>query len=174
MIHKWSRYAVLELFFDFPRKKWLVRELSRTARIATTSVRIHLNELLKDEIIIKERDGLYPSFSANRQNEYYKMLKKQNTVLRIYLTGIIHIIEKATYPKCVVLFGSASRGEDDETSDIDLFVQSKQVPVPLQQYEKKLKRTISLLFEPDIKELGAELINNIINGEVLYGYLKVK
>jgi len=72
----------------------------------------------------------------------------------------------------VVLFGSASRGEDTENSDIDLFLQSGESDINVEKYENALNRKISILFESDIRKLGKELLNNILNGHVLYGYLK--
>ena len=72
-----------------------------------------------------------------------------------------------------MLFGSASRGEDTEESDIDLFIQAKQSKIDLSKFGKTLNRKINLLFESDFKTVSPELINNLANGVVLYGYFKV-
>lgn len=173
MIQKYSRYKILQKFFDLPRKAFLVRELSRNTKLAVPSVRLHLKALLGEGLIIKDKAGLYPSFKALRENMFFKLLKSQNIIFRLHQTGIVNLIEKTAYPTCIVLFGSASRGEDNEDSDIDLFVQSKQIKLDLGRFEKQLNRKINVLFEPDIKSLGPELINNLANGTVLYGYLKV-
>lgn len=173
MIQKWSRYQVLQQFFDFPRKSFLVRELSRNTQLAPTAINVHLKALLDEGLLVKEKDGLYPSWKANLQSHYFKLLKTQNIVLRLHQIGILEYIEKTVYPTCIVLFGSASRGEDTETSDIDLFVQAKKSEVNLKKFEKLLNRKINLFFEQNVKALSPELMNNIINGAVLYGYLKV-
>ncbi|MCD6464256.1 nucleotidyltransferase domain-containing protein [Candidatus Woesearchaeota archaeon] len=73
----------------------------------------------------------------------------------------------------IVLFGSCARGEDIETSDIDLFVQAKEKALSLTKYENLLNRKISLFFKQNFLKLSNELKNNIINGIVLKGYLKV-
>ena len=75
--------------------------------------------------------------------------------------------------KSIVLFGSAARGEDTENSDLDIFIQAAAVDLKLGEYEKLLKRKISILLDHNLKEMSKELLNNIINGEILYGYLKV-
>lgn len=173
MLQKWSRYKVLKKFFDFPRKEFFIRELSRSINLAQTAVTNHLNALLKENLIIKEKKRLYPVFKANRDNKNFKLLKKQNLVLRLNSTGLLNCLEKEMYPTCIVLFGSGSRGEDTEKSDIDLFIQAKEIEVDLKKYEKGLNRKISLFFEPKLKDLSKELLNNIINGEIIYGYLKV-
>lgn len=174
MIQKWSRYRVLQEFFDRPRKPFLIRELSRKTRLAQTAIRLHLKALVLEKLIHKEKSGLYPVFKATRENPLFKLLKAQNIILRLYTTGALSHIEKSTYPNCIVLFGSASKGEDTEESDIDLFVQAKKAELSLSKLEVSLNRKINLLFEPSLKALSPELLNNIANGTTLYGYLKVR
>ena len=173
MIQNYSRYKLLQEFFDFPKKDFQVRELSRRIKLAQISVTNHLNLLLKETLIIKEKKHTYPSFRANIDSELFKLLKKQNLLFRIQTSGLLDMLEKEFKPNCIILFGSASRGEDTENSDIDLFVQSNESGIKLEKYEKILNRKINLLFEPNIKNLNKELLNNIINGEKMYGYLKV-
>lgn len=67
------------------------------------------------------------------------------------------------------MFGSASKGDDLEESDIDLFVQAPEKKIKLAKYEKLLKRKISLFFEENFSRLSKELKNNILNGNILKG-----
>lgn len=173
MIQRWSRYQILQQFLDFPRKGFLVRELSRNTKLAATAVRIHIKALMAEGLIKKENEGLYPSFKANKEDANFKLLKTQNVVFRLHQTGFISYLEKIIYPTCIVLFGSASNGEDTEKSDIDLLVQAKPAKVNLKRFEKLLNRKINLLFESNLKTLGPELLNNLANGIVVSGYLKV-
>ena len=173
MIQNYSRYKLLQEFFDFPKKNFQVRELSRRINLAQISVTNHLNLLLKETLIIKEKKHTYPSFRANIDSEIFKLLKKQNLLFRMQTSGLLDMLEKEFKPNCIILFGSSSRGEDTENSDIDLFVQSNESGIKLEKYEKILNRKINLLFEPNIKKLNKELLNNLINGEKMYGYLKV-
>jgi len=173
MLQNYSRYRVLQEFFDFPRKGFQMREVSRRVKLAQVSVINHLKALQKEGLIIKEKKGVYAAFRANRENEYFKALKLQNLLLRIHTSGLSSFLDEKLKPNCIVLFGSASRGEDTETSDIDIFIQSEEAKINLYKYEKTLNRKINLLFEPKLTALSKELLNNIINGQVLYGYLKV-
>ena len=163
----------MQKFFDFPRKNFQMRELSRQVKLAQVSVINHLNALIKEGLILREKKGLYPSFRANRENEDFKLLKKQNLTWRICKSGLIGVIDEKIRPNCIVLFGSGSRGEDTDESDIDLFVQATETVLDLKRHEKMLHRSINLLFEPNLKTLSRELLNNIVNGQVLSGYLKV-
>jgi predicted nucleotidyltransferase len=71
------------------------------------------------------------------------------------------------------LYGSASRGEDIESSDIDLYVQTGDAEVDLTEYEDSLNRNIELHVEDELEKYPKELRNNIANGIVVYGYLEV-
>jgi predicted nucleotidyltransferase len=76
-------------------------------------------------------------------------------------------------PDGIVLFGSASRGEDVEDSDMDLLVIAKEKKVELERFEDKVKRKISLHFEEKVSNIPKELLNNVVNGIVVHGYLEV-
>jgi len=173
MIQNYSRYRILQEFFDSPRKDFQMRELSRRTEIAQTSVINHLKELLKEQLIIKEKKGIYPTFKANRDDEMFKLYKKNDLLLKIRQTGLVDFIYDSCLPDAIMLFGSASKGEDLEESDIDLYVQAREKKLNLQKYEKLLNRKITLFFKENFSELGNELKNNIINGIVIMGYLKV-
>ena len=88
-------------------------------------------------------------------------------------SGLLREIHDGTVPDCIILYGSAARGEDTEQSDIDLFVQAKAVTVVLKRYEAALHRQINLFFEEDFARLTKELKNNILNGVKVQGYVKV-
>jgi predicted nucleotidyltransferase len=164
---------ILQEFFDYPRKNFQMRELSRRVKLAQVSVINHLKELKKEGLIIKEKKGIYSTYRANREDEDFRLLKKQNLIWRIHKCGLVSFLDESLKPNCIVLFGSASRGEDTETSDIDIFVQVEETGLDLQKYEKSLNRKIKALFEPKLSSLSKELLNNIINGQIIYGYLKV-
>ncbi len=173
MLQKYSSYKLLQEFFNSPKKNFQMRELSRKIKLAQSSVINHLNTLAKEKIILKEKKGIYPSFRANRENEEFKLLKKQNLLWRIHKSKLLDYLEEKIKPDCIILFGSASKGEDTEESDIDLFIQAKETSLNLENYEKTLNRKINPLFEAKLKTLNKELLNNLINGQVLYGYLQV-
>lgn len=174
MLQNYSRYRLLQEFFDSPRKNFHLRELSRRLKLAPVSIILHLKALEREGLVSKEKTDLYPTFRANRDDDEFKLLKKQNLVWRLHKGGLVSFLEEKLKPNCIVLFGSASRGEATETSDIDIFVQaSGETELDLKKYEKALNRKINLLFEPNLASLSKELLNNIINGTILHGYLKV-
>jgi len=172
MIQNYNRYKILTLFFDSPTKHFQLREISRMTKMGLPSVRNHVKALEGENFVKKEKKTVYQSYRAT-QNDIFRLYKKNDILLRLHKSGLIEFIINKFTPDVIVLFGSASRGEDIEDSDIDLFVLAKEKPVNIKSYGKILKRGVNIVFESSIKKVPEELLNNIINGVVLYGYLKV-
>ena len=150
-----------------------MRELSRIIGIGLPSISAHLKELVRLGFIVREKKGIYPTFRANREEDLFKLYKKQNIILRIYETGLVDYIYDSCLPDNIILFGSASKGEDIKESDVDLFVGCGEKKLNLEKYEKMINRKINLFFEKDFLKLSKELKNNILNGVLLKGYIKV-
>jgi predicted nucleotidyltransferase len=178
MLQKDNRYKILRIFFEDPSPKGIgfqLREISRKVAIATTSVKKYLNELEEEELVIKTKHRIYgyPVYYANRDNENFKFLKRLDTIIRIKESGLLDHLAETCMPDVIVLFGSASQGEDLKESDIDLFVMSKEEKLDIDKFEKILNRKINIFFSENFNKLSEELRNNIINGVILKGYLRV-
>ena len=173
MLQNYNTYRILQLFFDQPTKLFQLREMSRLAKIGLPSVINHVKKLEKQGFVKKEKKSVYESYVANKESDKYKLYKKMDIVLRLNESGLVEYITNSTTPNAIVLFGSASRGEDIETSDVDIFVQAKEENLELKKFERVVKRKINVYFEPDVRNLSKELSNNIVNGIKLHGYLKV-
>ena len=150
-----------------------MRELSRLVGLTHPALLIHLRALVVESLLVRREEGLYPTYEGNMSSEMFRLLKGDDTTHRLHATGLVDRIEESVRPDCIVLFGSAARGEDTEESDIDLFVQAQERELDLGAYEGPLGRSIHVLFEPDVRQLTTELLNNLANGRVLRGYLKV-
>ncbi len=177
MLQKNNRWSVLRVFFNDPAPSTglQLREISKKINLAPPSVKNYLTELIKKNLIIKAKHRIhnYPIYMANRENEFFRLLKKIDTMYLMKDSGLLEHIDKECMPETIILFGSAARGEDIKESDIDLFVQSKEKKMDIKKYENTLKRHINIFFEEEFNKLSKELKNNIINGVILKGYLKV-
>ena len=173
MLQQYNTYKVMRIFFDFPTTHFQLRQISRLTSLGLPSTTNHLKELLKEGLIRKERGLVYSNWVAS-QTELYKAYKRNDMLLRLEECNLIQTLADSTLPAAIVLFGSASRGEDVETSDIDLLlVGSEKKLEEVRKFEKALHRRIALHFEPVVGKIPKELLNNVINGIVVYGYLKV-
>lgn len=150
-----------------------LRELSRLSKLAPKSVSIYLKELENESFISRGIVYNRPVYRANRDSEKFKLYKKLDMISEIKESGLIDYLYDKIMPDCMILFGSSSRGEDVAGSDIDIFVQCKETHIDLEKFEKKLGRKINLLFSERFGKLSVDLKNNIINGTLLKGFLKV-
>lgn len=176
MLTKDNRYKVLKIFFEDPlAKDFQLREISRKISLAPKSVKKYLDELEKEDLIVKGEHRIhgYPVYHANRDNKYFKFLKKLDIIKGVKESGLLDYLDKICVPDIIVLFGSASKGEDVKNSDIDLFLLCKERKMDLKKFESKLSRGINIFFSNNFNKLSKELKNNIINGVILKGYLKV-
>ncbi|MBW3019642.1 nucleotidyltransferase domain-containing protein [Candidatus Woesearchaeota archaeon] len=167
-----NRTKLLQVFFNDPISPFQLRELSRKIQLAPTSIKNFLHDLLKNNLIIKQTERNYPVYSANRNSDYFKFLKKLDNIKKIEESGLIEYLCTKYLPDVIILFGSASRGEDTLESDIDLFLQCDTINFELIKYEKLLNRKIHILSRKSFGKLSKELKNNLVNGVILKGYLR--
>ncbi|MEM2865277.1 MAG: nucleotidyltransferase domain-containing protein [Candidatus Bathyarchaeia archaeon] len=133
-----------------------------------------MSELKKQKLVSESREKNLVLFRSNRNSEEFKRYKRIYNILRAY--EACEVIEKKIEPDAIILFGSALRGEDVEDSDFDIcIVGAKERDIDFSGMEEAMNRKISLLFVEDMAELkkNRELLNNLINGFVLKGYLEV-
>lgn len=178
MLKKDNVYRVLEIFFDDPLPEGIgfqLREISRKICLAPKSVKLYLQELVKENLIIQKKHRIhkYPVYYANRDSDYFKFLKRLDIIKKIKESGLLSYLADICMPDVIVLFGSASKGEDIKESDIDLYLMSEEKKIDLKKYEKIIDRKINIFFDPNFNKLSKELKNNIINGDRLNGYLRV-
>ena len=102
-------------------------------------------------------------------------LKQILNLDNIYSSGLVdRLVEVYHAPDAIILFGSYSRGEDTEDSDIDIAVLTgrKQIDESYAKQEKELKRKLSIkIISP--KNITKEFTLSLANGVILYGYLEI-
>lgn len=170
-----NKKKILELFFDNPIEQFYLRQISRKTGIAVTSVKKYLNELVDEGFIVKIDKGIYPSFKADRDNDsgLFRLHKTLSIIERINSSGLLDYLWNNLYPEAIILYGSASRGEDIEGSDIDFFIVGKEKNIDLKKFEKMFDREIHLMFKDNPKKIPDKLKSNLINGIVLKGYFNI-
>ena len=178
MLKNYNKYKLLKVFFDDPYPEgsgFQLREISRLINLAPKSVMIYLSELEKNNLILKLKHRIhkYPVYIANRDNENFRFYKKIDIIISLKDSGLLNFLEKQCMPDVIVLFGSASKGEDLLNSDLDLFLLCKEKKLNLDKFEKVIKRKINIFFSEEFNKLSKELKNNILNGIIMGGYLKV-
>ena len=165
IIHKCSLWKVAEIFFIEPTKVHFVKEISRKINLAPTSIKVHLQTLIKESLVEEAKSTPFNGYRAIRENSEFIFEKKIANLVLIKSSGLIDEL-KEKYPKSIILFGSYNQGEDIETSDIDLFVDSKMFKFNQEKFEKCLKRKIHFVFK---EEADKSLLESINQGTILFG-----
>lgn len=171
MIDKNSNSVLLEIFFDNPTSEFHARELSRKTRLSIFAVLKAIKTLSKMNFVSVHKKGNLKIVKASYSQGFIRAKRIRN-LEKIYNSGIVdHLSEIYDKPEAIVLFGSYSRGDDVESSDIDIAIFTKGNKEPdMKKFERILSRKISL-HEIDIKKVSKEFHNNLVNGIVLEGAL---
>jgi len=169
MLEKTITMRVLEWFFSHPTTEVGLRELSRELDISLPSVSQAINELEEKNLVLIKTRRPMARITANKHTTFTRMKRLYN-LERLYHSNLVDAIQDA-HPttQAVICFGSYSRGEDDETSDIDIAITTPEDGAfDVRPYEKDLKRTIHIVNYTKAPKL---LRQNIQNGIILQGAL---
>jgi predicted nucleotidyltransferase len=175
MKRKNIKQKVREYYFLNPGAKLRVREIERALKLPLPSVIRYCKELVKEGILAIEKTGNTIFYTINKASEKCVLEKKIYNLKRVYESGIINYLKQELSNPPIVLFGSFSKGEDIETSDIDLYIETpSKKELHLERFEKFLKRKIQVFRQKSLNEMSnPHLANNIINGITLNSYIEV-
>lgn len=173
MLDKYNRYKLMKLFLDSPTESFRLREVARLTKISPPSVMDYLKEFENRGLVKKQIKRKIPFYSAIRDSSNFILYKKISILFELNSVGLIDYLWDKLSPEAIILYGSFSRGESIESSDVDLFILGKDKNLELTDFEKKLSKKIHLFFKKSLEEIPNELKNNILNGMILKGYVKV-
>lgn len=146
-----------------------MRQISRILKVSPPSVSKAITELARENLAKIKKDLTY-EMQANLSNQEFRNMKRVYNLKMVYSSGLFNYLAEKFSLNTIILFGSYSKGEDNEKSDIDIAIDSKEKLLELEEYEKKLNRKINIEFF-DYKKIKKELKDSIINGIVLLGYI---
>ncbi|MBI4167907.1 MAG: nucleotidyltransferase domain-containing protein [Candidatus Aenigmarchaeota archaeon] len=160
--------AYLKPFFEDCYRRVNVREYARIMGISPPTASKLLNDFARDKLLMKDAYKNYILFYANKESGDFIDLSR--LYWRRKLVKITEMIGSRLVSPLVVLFGSLSKAEVKEDSDVDLAVFGGKKQIDLSLFEKNIRRDINVLWFESFADLkNKELGNNIINGYVLRG-----
>jgi len=173
MIAKDNSYKVMKLFFDNPDRKIHIREIARQVNLSAPGVSKIIFRLKKEGLLLSEKTNLVENVFALKSEKFLR-LKRCYNLLSVQESDLVGFLcQEYEEPDAVILFGSYAKGEDNSKSDIDIAVITNMAKAPdLKRFEKHLGRKINL-YEIKIKDCEKEFLNNLANGVVLHGYLRL-
>ena len=150
------------------------REIAILLKVSPTAVANAIKKLKESDLIQLEKTKTINFISFNRDGPQAIELKRVENLKNIYTSGLSDYLEVELAGATIILFGSYARGEDTNTSDIDIAtIERKDKMLHLEEYEKILNRRINVNFYNSWKEIHKHLKNNILNGIVLHGSVEL-
>jgi len=166
---------IMDLFFENPTKEWHFEEIVRQSKIARSKAYCWLNKFIEKKLIKKyKKKYKMPYYTSNYSSSEYRNRKKLFAITKLYESGFLNHLDSLKKAKTVIIFGSFSRSDWYEKSDIDIFIYGNPEGLKIVEYELKLHRNIQLFICQNKKELskfGNGLIKNIIKGNLIKGDL---
>ncbi len=164
---------IKEYFFLNPSEKLRVRQIERIVKVPLPSVIRYTKELEEESILILSEIANIKTYSANRASKRFLLEKRLFNIKQISKLADF-LIEELSNPT-IVIFGSYSRGEDTEESDIDIYIETpSKKRLNLERFERLLQRRIHILVYNNLKDIeNKELANNILNGIIMNGFVEV-
>ena len=175
MKRKSIKSKIKEFFLQNPTALLRVRQIERQLKVPLPSAIRYTKELEKESILKKEEIAKINLYSADRISKNFMLEKRLFNIKQLYESGLIDFLIKHYSNPAIIVFGSFSKGEDIEKSDIDIYIETPgRKTINLEKFEKILKRNIQLLVYSGIQNISNPMLaNNIINGINLNGFIEV-
>ena len=145
-----------------------IRELARRLSLSPPTVLIQVRALIKKKLLKSEKQGKNLILISNYENDSFIENKKWSNLFLLVDCGLVDKI-KEELASTIILFGSFSRGEDTEKSDIDIAVDKEPDIKNIERYEDKLNRKIQ--FHVINRSISDNLKENIQQGILLSGVM---
>src|SRR3989338_9228307 len=123
MVEKNNIQKVLSYFFMFPTREIHLRELSRIIKLSMPAILSAVNQLKREQLVEVRKGRVLTIVKARNENTLFVRLKRLHNLENLYLSGLVDTIYSVyKRPRAIICFGSYSRGDDIETSDIDIAI----------------------------------------------------
>lgn len=164
---------IIKLLSDYPEREFYAEEITRKVGCSKASASNILKTLLEKKIVFKNIRGHMKFYQINQKNIAVKKLKINLTLEK--LEPLASKLKKNS--QRIILFGSASRGEQTADSDIDLLILSNNKEITKKIIKitnigsriKAIIKTQNEWAEMEIKE--PEFYREIKSGITLYDHV---
>lgn len=175
MAQKTIKERIESYFFRNPTSRLRVRQIEKLLNLPLPSVIRYCKELEAQGILTRIIMGSVTFYAADRSNPKFLLEKRLFNIRELYTCGLVDFLKREMHNPAIIVFGSYAKGEDIETSDIDLYIEAvTKHEITISGYEKVLDRSIQLFIHKNIKHIrNGHLANNILNGVIISGYIEV-
>src|SRR3989338_6230755 len=172
---------VMHWFFAHPTREASLNEIVKQVKISKTTANRVISRLKKEEFLNIKTLGKICRISCNQEHEFNTTKKIPYNLELIADSGIVKkILEVIPNSRSIILFGIYIKGDDIETSDLDIAVEtlnnenSKIIPFgEISQFGFRKNVSVNIL-KFSRNKIDLNLFSNLANGIVLYGYLEAR
>jgi len=170
-----TEQKIITLLSNYPNKEFFCRQIANKLNVSVGGVSESLRRLAKKKLIESHKQGNMKFYQIIEDNPVVKQYK-----INLAMNRINPLIKKLKAKSLgIILFGSASRGEQTTDSDIDLFVLTNhkgEVRKILHSASNKLSikaviKTANEWSELEVKE--PEFYKEVQKGIKLYQTIKI-
>ncbi|MBU1203917.1 MAG: winged helix-turn-helix transcriptional regulator [Nanoarchaeota archaeon] len=171
---------VLNWFFSFPNRELSLSELAKGLGISKKTANRIVGQLVKEGFLNKVVIGRAWRLSCNLNHSYNYTKKIWWNVSWVYESGVLEEIRKIVKGwRTIILFGNYRKGDDVESSDLDIAVEV----LDDKELEIREIKSVSIGFRKNVKinlhifnrkRIDLNLFSNIANGIILDGFLEVR
>jgi len=164
---------IIRLLADYPEKEFYNQEIADKVKGSKASASGLLKVLFKQGIVFKKVKGRMKFYQINAKSPELKRLRINSAMGK--LDSLLPRLKKLSQK--IILFGSASKGEQTSSSDIDLFILSRDKDKLRESLKKicagsRLRAIIKTPVEWSEMEITEpEFYREIKNGIILYDYV---
>ena len=172
---------VLHWFFAYPTTEVSLSDITKLIKVSKTTANRVITQLVKEEYLSVEKIGNVWRIKCNQAHPYNRTKKIAYNLELLYESGVIEeVLKKFNSARSIILFGSYRKGDNIESSDIDIAIEvldneaTKIIElgiIPQLGYRQKVKVNL-LKFTRSKVDLN--LFANLANGIVLYGFLEAR
>ena len=167
--------------FAYPTKEFSLNDLTKLVGISKTTANQVVSTLSKEGFLKVESLGKVWRIYCNQDHIFNYTRKVSYNLSLIYESRLIdEILTNIPNPRSIILFGSYRKGDDIETSDLDIAVEtldnenSKIIPFDeISQFGFRKNVSVNIL-KFSRNKIDLNLFSNLANGIVLYGYLEAR
>lgn len=168
-------------YFSNPKQEVSLNDLTKLANISKTTANRTVSRLEKEGFLKLNRIGGLWRITCNQSHPYNTTKKISYNLELIYESRVLDAIQKNFQnPRSIILFGSYRKGDDIESSDLDIAVEMLDDEetkifqigtIPKLGYRENVKVNV-LKFTR--KKVDLNLFANLVNGIVLFGFLEAR
>jgi len=162
---------IIKLLADYPEREFYGQEIADRIKASKAAASGLLKALYGRGIIRKKVKGRMGFYRINQGSLDLKKLRINSALEKI--NPLLSKLKK--YSQKIILFGSASRGEQTLNSDLDLFILSadkKRIKAALEETGSRIQPIIKTSGEwSELEITEPEFYREIKNGIILYDYV---